>query len=124
MKMTIAVRTDLHMPYGRIAAQVAHAAVIPFISGYFSIANPIARKWLGEGYMFDRWGMKKVVLAVDSEHRLKDLILHASEKGVPVWPYRDTGFDGFSGERTLTCAAFGPWYDDKIDEITGELSLL
>lgn len=122
--MTIAARTDLHMPYGRIAAQVAHAAVIPFVSGAFSVSSPIIREWLGEGYLSDRWDMKKIVLGIDSGLELERLICRAKNSSVPVWPYRDTGFDGFNGERTLTCAAFGPWYDDKIDEITGELSLL
>ena len=63
LKQVIVVRQDLDMPKGKLAAQVAHASV-----GAINRANKAKQKnWMQQG-------MKKVVLAVDSEAELKSLL--------------------------------------------------
>jgi peptidyl-tRNA hydrolase len=36
---------------------------------------------------------------------------------------RDAGITEFK-EPTITCAAFGPWWSDELDDITGHLKLI
>ena len=131
-KQVIVVRKDLSMRKGKIAAQVAHAS-LAFIANRLSYdiirSRPVTYRtrvhgltevevgWLEDSYT-------KVVLGVDSEDELLELASQAARQGVAVWPIVDNGRTEFGGVATLTCVAFGPDYNDKIDAVTGHLALI
>ena len=111
MKMSIVVRKDLAMGKGKIAAQVAHAAV------------DCAMRKSGK---VDQWvseGQKKVVVWAKDENELISLVTKAKSMGVRVCEIRDAGRTQLDPD-TLTCAAFGPDEEEIIDKITGGLKLL
>ncbi|MDX1523804.1 MAG: peptidyl-tRNA hydrolase Pth2 [Anaerolineae bacterium] len=112
MKQIIVVDASLKLPKGKLAAQVAHAAVAAFL-----VAGEASQQiWLGEG-------MPKVVLRVDNEadlHRLHDL---AQQQQLPTRLIHDAGRTVVAGG-TVTCLGIGPAPDDTIDALTGDLKLL
>ena len=112
MKQVIVVNQSLHLPKGKLAAQVAHAAV-----GAFVEASDDARvNWLEEG-------MPKVVLEAASEAdllRLQDLAVQA---GIPTLLVEDAGRTVVPAG-TITCLGLGPADDEEIDRLTGDLRLL
>ena len=113
VKLALVVRTDLDMGRGKIAAQVAHAAVTAALRNTGSAD-------------FDGWlrdGQPKVVLKVTSGEQLQDVAERAAAAGLPVDLIQDAGRTQVA-PGTLTCCAVGPAADDRIDAVTGGLSLL
>src|SRR5688572_2557409 len=112
MKQVIVVDESLKLPRGKLAAQVAHAAVEGFLS-----APPEARQeWLAVG-------MPKVVLRVTSTEELLHLAKQAEAAGLPVALIQDAGRTVVA-PGTATCVAVGPAPADGIDRITGALTLV
>ncbi len=109
--MAIAVRKDLTMGKGKIAAQVAHAAVECSMN-----SSKERSKWVSEG-------QKKIVVWVKDEKELQDLINKARSTGVHCCPIRDAGLTQLEPD-TLTCSGFGPDEDSVIDSITGGFKLV
>jgi len=136
VKQVIVVRKDLNMRKGKIAAQAAHAALAVIldrmaVSSYeqedafysrelwtlnMSVNSPMW-KWLNGSFT-------KIVLYVNSEDELRDLYNKAEAEGLLCSFIVDSGFTEFHGNKTATCIAIGPDWEDKIDEITGDLPLL
>lgn len=112
MKQVILVNESLELPRGKLAAQVAHAAVAGFI-GAPAINQ---RRWLDAG-------MPKVVLRAESESELRQLQSQARRDGVPVALIEDAGRTVVE-PGTVTCVAIGPGEDETIDRITGLLKLV
>lgn len=114
-KLVIVVRTDLEMSKGKTATQAGHAAVS---------AAEVARKhhpkwwaaWLSEGQC-------KIVVKVNSEKELLRLEDEAMEAGLPYALIEDRGLTEIP-PGTVTCLGIGPAPADKVDGITGKLSLL
>ena len=124
VKQVIVVNKALNMRKGKIAAQVAHAAMKFLADAVDETAPVVTRKftpaekaWLGGAFA-------KVVVSVDSEQELLDLIADAKRLGIEVNPIIDAGRTEFHGVPTLTCAAFGPDEIDRLDALTGHLKLL
>ncbi len=112
MKQTIVVNEALRLPRGKLAAQVAHAALDAFLR-----APPEDRDaWLGEG-------MPKVVLAVFTPEALLDVARLAAEAGLPTALIRDAGRTVVAAG-TPTCVGLGPAAADRIDAITRDLRLV
>ncbi|MDA0206725.1 MAG: peptidyl-tRNA hydrolase Pth2 [Acidobacteria bacterium] len=112
MKQVIVVDESLVLPTGKLAAQVAHAAVAAFLE-----ASGTAQKaWLTEG-------MPKIVVAVRSEAELLSLEEQAQKAGVPAAVIRDAGRTVVAAG-TPTCIGLGPATAAEIDKITGALPLL
>ncbi|GAA3220241.1 peptidyl-tRNA hydrolase Pth2 [Dactylosporangium siamense] len=112
-KMVLVVRTDLGMGKGKIAAQVAHAAVAAVLAG-------------PHGAVFGDWlsaGQPKVVLKVGGEADLADLCARAGDAGLPVQVIRDAGRTQVASG-TATCCAIGPALPADVDPVTAVLSLL
>jgi len=113
VKLALVVRADLGMGRGKIAAQVAHAAVAAVLanggSGDFAA-------WLAEG-------QPKVVLKVLSAEQLVEAVRAAAAGGLPVELIRDAGRTQVE-PGTVTCCAIGPADITRIDAVTGGLSLL
>jgi peptidyl-tRNA hydrolase, PTH2 family len=112
-KLTLVVRADLGMGRGKIAAQASHAAVAAALA---NLGNPDFRAWL-------RDGQPKVVLRANSEEQLHGIAEQAGAAGLPVQMIHDAGRTQVA-EGTPTCCAIGPAAGERIDAVTGELSLL
>jgi PTH2 family peptidyl-tRNA hydrolase len=114
-KQVIVVRTDIKMSKGKMAAQAGHAAVS---------AAEYARKNRPEWWSpWIREGQCKIAVKVKSEQELLELERKARSAGLPVALIVDRGLTELPPE-TVTCLGIGPAPADKVDTITGKLSLL
>jgi PTH2 family peptidyl-tRNA hydrolase len=113
VKLAVVVRADLAMGRGKIAAQVAHAAVAAVLA---NLGTDDLAGWL-------RDGQPKVVLKVTSAGELEDVIRQAEAAGLPIELVNDAGRTQVA-PGTLTCCAVGPAESQRIDAITAGLSLL
>jgi PTH2 family peptidyl-tRNA hydrolase len=114
MKQVIAVRTDLKMGKGKLAAQVAHAS----LSAYELCKKQSPKqveKWENEG-------QKKVILKVSSKEELF-LLFEQIKKVVPAVLIFDAGKTQLEKD-TPTCFGAGPAEDEIIDKFTSHLKLL
>jgi len=133
IKQVIAVRKDLDMNNGRMAAQVAHAAMKVFLDRaaaiiplnlesdewWISIKNvtgPMA-KWCKDNFT-------KVVVGINAEDDIYKLKEKADNADIPNAIMVDNGFPECYHGKTATCIAIGPDISEKIDAITGNLELI
>lgn len=112
MKQVIVVNQALDLPPGKLAAQVAHAAVGAFLSA----SRDQQLGWL-------EIGMPKIVLRVPSEAALLDLHAAAQAAGLPAMLVRDAGRTVVEAG-TPTCLGIGPDAASRVDPLTGALKLL
>ena len=113
VKLVVVVRTDLGMGRGKIAAQVAHAAVAATLA---SLGTTDFAAWLAEG-------QPKVVLKVGTAGQLEDVVRQARAGGLPVEVISDAGRTQVT-PGTVTCCALGPAESQRIDAVTAGLALL
>ena len=111
MKQAIVARADLGMGEGKLAAQVAHAS----LQAFETADGHAGREWMGDG-------QKKVVLCAHSESELFELAERADIDGLPHALVRDAGHTQLE-PGTTTALAVGPAADDRVDGVTGDLSL-
>jgi PTH2 family peptidyl-tRNA hydrolase len=114
-KQVIIVRRDLNMGTGKIAAQVAHAAVMGA-----ERVKASRREW------FNSWfgaGQAKVVVKVKNIEELMDVRMRAEKMNLPVVQVQDSGLTQIP-TGTITCIGIGPAPSDLIDKVTFELKLL
>ena len=111
-KQVIIVRQDLKLPKGKLAAQVAHAAVESFTKA----DNRVAALWKNAG-------QKKIVCKVADEKALRKLLIGAQNAGLPHALITDAGKTVIA-PGTVTCLGIGPADEEKIDKLTGELGML
>ncbi len=117
--MVIVVRSDLDMGKGKVAAQVAHAAV----SLVLEIQGSNNKKWKE---WFDEWlaqGQPKIVVKVNSLDELMRRKEMAERQGLPTSLIIDAGKTQVE-PGTVTCLGIGPGPSEVIDKITGDLKLL
>lgn len=111
MKQVIVVRGDLDLGAGKLAAQVAHAAV-----SAADATDPSARDaWLAAG-------QRKVVLRVPNEAHLGELEQEAVRNNLPTALITDAGRTELE-PGTVTTLGIGPAADEDIDAVTGDLPL-
>ncbi|MFC7226066.1 peptidyl-tRNA hydrolase Pth2 [Salinirubellus salinus] len=110
-KQAIVARTDIGMGEGKLAAQVAHAA----LSAYEDADDRTRKAWKGGG-------QKKIVLQASGEQELFRLADVAEREGLPNAIVRDAGHTQLD-PGTVTCLAVGPGPEELVDEVTGDLSL-
>ena len=114
-KMVIAVRKDLKLSTGKMAAQVAHAAVNCAL-----VSKRRKSSWFEDWY----WeGQKKVVVKVKSLDELMRLKVEAEDAGLVTSLITDAGLTELP-PNTTTCLGIGPAPDDAIDKVTGHLGLM
>jgi PTH2 family peptidyl-tRNA hydrolase len=111
MKQAIVARADIGMGEGKLAAQVAHAS----LQAYEEAPAKVQREWKGGG-------QKKIVLQADSERQLFELAEKAEVERVPHALVRDAGHTQLE-PGTITALAVGPATEDRVDAVTGDLSL-
>lgn len=112
LKQVIVVRTDLKMPKGKLATQVAHGSVQAVIN-----SDPkIVHAWINQG-------MKKVVLKVGSLKELQALLILAKKQNLKFGLINDAGRT-FLPPGTITVLGIGPDEESKIDAVTGQLKML
>jgi PTH2 family peptidyl-tRNA hydrolase len=110
LKQVIVVRSDLRLGKGKLAGQVAHAAV--------SAADK--SKWKKDWMAI---GQKKSVLKCADLEELLSLYERAKRAGLPVELISDAGKTQIPAG-TTTCVGIGPAPEELIDKFTGDLKLL
>ncbi|MEM2311801.1 MAG: peptidyl-tRNA hydrolase Pth2 [Candidatus Nezhaarchaeales archaeon] len=111
----IVVRGDLKMSKGKLAVEVAHAAV-----SAAEEARLKARGW------WERWmltSQKKVVVKVSSEEELLRLEAEAKSLNIPCSLIRDAGLTELP-PNTITTLGLGPAPEELLDRLTRMLTLL
>jgi peptidyl-tRNA hydrolase, PTH2 family len=112
MKQVIVVNGALDLPGGKMAAQVAHAALGAFLMA----PRQNQADWLQQG-------MPKVVVQCASEEALSAVLAQAEAAGLPTMLVRDAGKTVVQAG-TVTCVGIGPDLAERINPITGELPLV
>lgn len=112
------------MRRGKEIAQGAHAALAT-LTKYMTKNR---RGWWGfyPSKAMEEWlngSFRKITVTVNSKEELMRIYKLAVVKGIPCSLITDNGTTEFHGKKTVTCCAIGPDYDDRIDEITGHLTL-
>jgi PTH2 family peptidyl-tRNA hydrolase len=110
LKQVIVVRKDLGLGKGKLATQVAHAAILAADKSSFK------KKW-------QREGQKKIVLWCKKLEKLLSLYKKAKSNKLPAALVEDAGLTQVK-RGTKTCIAIGPAPEEKIDKITGTLKLI
>lgn len=121
VKQVIVVRKDLNMNRGKTAAQVAHAAMIPFLSVLDGSILPKYRA------LIEEWldtGMTKVVVGVESHEEYRSVLANVANANLLTGPIVDEGRTSFHDQPTETCFSIGPGLADEIDPFTRSLKLL
>jgi len=114
-KMVIVARNDLKLTPGKLAAQVAHAAVNCALS-----TKKNNSKW------FSKWqteGAKKVVAKADSVDDFFVLKEKAEQLKISTSLIEDAGHTEIA-PGTKTVLGIGPAPDNIIDQVTGNLKIL
>ncbi len=111
-KQVIVVREDLKLSRGKLAVQVAHAAII----GYERADKSIVEAWKLQG-------QKKIVLKVPDLRKLMEIKEKAERLGLPTGVVVDAGLTEVP-PGTVTAIVIGPDEAKKIDKVTGNLPLL
>lgn len=123
-KQVIVLRKDLNMRKGKMVAQGAHACLHAILSlgrraadGLVIPLDAALESWLIEG-------TRKICVGVNSEAELLALHEAAERAGVITALIQDAGLTEFGGVPTYTALAVGPDREDRVDGITGALTLL
>lgn len=113
-KLVVVVRDDIKMSVGKLAAQVAHAAVTCALE-----AKSRKTKWFSEWL---KEGQRKVVLRAEDLDQLRALKDSAMRAGLPNALITDAGLTELA-PNTITCLGIGPAPESILDPITGSLQL-
>jgi peptidyl-tRNA hydrolase, PTH2 family len=112
VRQVIVVNRSLALPKGKLAAQVAHAAV-----GAFLLATAESQSTWLEG------GMPKIVVYAADADALLQLEARAQAQQIPACLVRDAGRTVLSAG-TITCLGLGPASADELGPLTSELRLV
>lgn len=116
-KMIFLVRTDLQMGKGKVASQVAHAAIMLYKESIKN-NNSYLATWL-------RWGQPKIVLKVDKncEEVMNQVYNSAVKKNLTACKVYDSGKTQIDFG-SLTVVGIGPNKVEDVDKITSQFKLL
>jgi PTH2 family peptidyl-tRNA hydrolase len=114
-KMVIVTRSDLTLSVGKLAVQVAHAAVECAL-----LSKKNKSEWLSK---WQREGAKKVVVKVDRLEEYYSLKEKAEKLGICAALITDAGYTEIP-EGTKTVLGIGPAPSNLLDLVTGQLPLL
>ncbi len=111
-KQVIAVRSDLKMSKGKLAAQASHASV-----------EAVLRSDKDDIKFWREQGMKKIVVKVATKEALFTLKKEAEDAGLVCALITDAGHTEVE-PGTVTCLGIGPDKEEKMDKVTGKLAVL
>ena len=112
MKQVIVVNRSLALPKGKLAVQVAHAAV-----GAFVVASADTQvAWLHAG-------MPKIVVYAADADALLQLETLAHQRQIPACLVHDAGRTVIPAG-TITCLGLGPAIAEELDRLTGAFPLV
>ncbi|HTT16601.1 MAG TPA: peptidyl-tRNA hydrolase Pth2 [Thermoplasmata archaeon] len=114
-KLVVVVRGELRLTAGKIAVQVAHAAVDLARRAEARDPREFQTWWAG--------GQRKVALQVASLDEMLELERRARAAGIPTAWVEDAGLTEVP-PGTRTCLGLGPAPDAVLDPVTGALDLL
>jgi PTH2 family peptidyl-tRNA hydrolase len=114
VKMVIAVRKDIDIGKGKMAAQVAHAAVACALRSR-KASRSTFNEWMDQG-------QKKIVIRVQNEEELRKLKMILDQAGIMNEMITDAGLTQVP-PGTVTCLGIGPVKASVIDPITGDYPL-
>ncbi len=114
-KLVVAVRADLDLSRGKLAVQVAHAAVMAALESKARHRRAFS-DWYEEG-------QKKVVVKAGNLQELHLLQNKARSLGVTTALVEDAGLTELP-PGTVTCLAVGPGPNELVDQVTGHLKLM
>jgi PTH2 family peptidyl-tRNA hydrolase len=105
---------------GKLMAQISHASMAFMIEiircNSIFLMQDYIKEWM--------YGLQtKVCLQVESEEELLEIYKKAEAANLEVHLITDAGLTEFNGVPTKTALAIGPYYSEKINEITGNLKL-
>ncbi|MCR8487881.1 MAG: aminoacyl-tRNA hydrolase, partial [Crenarchaeota archaeon] len=106
---------SLGLSVGKLAAHVAHAAIEGFLVVQ-KIRPEISELWIKQG-------QKKVVLLVENLRELLNRYEKSKIIGVPSAVITDAGLTEIP-PGTVTVLVLGPWFENQIDKVSGDLPLL
>ncbi|KAK5233201.1 hypothetical protein LTR99_003975 [Exophiala xenobiotica] len=116
VKLVLAVRTDLGMGKGKIAAQCSHAtlACYKYLVNHPSSA-PLLKRW--------EWGgQPKIAVQAKSEEELETLQAQAISLGLCARIIHDAGRTQIAAGSATVLGVLGP--KSVVDQVTGQLKLL
>lgn len=133
VKQVIVIRKDLKMRRGKEVSQGAHAS-IAWLTNRLEASKNVKPEWIEGRHLASavftdpewQWiqgNFRKICCVVNSEEELTEIYRNARDAGLAAEIIEDSGLTEFGGVPTLTAAAIGPDYDEKIDPITGHLAL-
>lgn len=111
IKQVIVAREDLGMSPGKLAAQVAHAA----IAAYKVASKEDIDSW-------EQDGVTKIVLSCRNEKDLLNIYKQAMADYLPTSMICDEGRTEIK-PGSITCVGIGPAHSEAINKITGSLRL-
>jgi len=128
IKQVIVIRKDLGMRRGKEIAQGAHASMM-FLSKLVQehlrksiiVSSEICLSDAQAEWINGRF--TKICLQVPDEASLLSIAEEARKAGLDCHVVTDAGVTEFNGVPTNTCLAIGPDEAEKIDAVTGKLSL-
>jgi len=116
VKLVLAVRTDLGMGKGKIAAQCSHAtlACYKYLLNHAPSA-PLLKRW--------EWGgQPKIAVQVKSEEELETLQAQSFSLGLCARIIHDAGRTQIAAGSATVLGVLGP--KSVVDQVTGQLKLL
>ena len=119
IKQIIILRKDLTVRRGKMHVQAAHAS-----NGFLQLCALGKRKLSDVEYDWITLGNRKICVGVNSEEELLKIFNLAEQEGIFATLVTDAGMTEFNGRPTNTAVALGPDLDEKLDKLTGHLTLL
>ncbi|SNX82994.1 related to PTH2 - aminoacyl-tRNA hydrolase [Melanopsichium pennsylvanicum] len=114
-KMILAVRMDIKMEKGKIAAQCGHATL-----AVYKLANKVTPKFVKQ---WEKRGQAKVAVKCPNEEKMMQLEHKAKELGIAARSIIDAGRTQIA-PNTRTVLGLGPAPISLMNQLTGDLKLL
>lgn len=112
-KQIIIIRKDLKMRRGKEIAQASHAVQLAYMK---HASDPRMIAWCSGPFA-------KICVCVNSEEEFLQLEQNALESGLICEKIQDQGRTEFNGVPTYTAMVIGPDTHDRLNPITGHLTL-